>query len=104
MNPPLIEWASLAAILAMVAAVYATRIVGFWMMGHVIITPRIRRMLAALPGCVIAAILAPLVWKSGVPAVAGVAAAAGLMLFWRNEFIAVLVGILVVALLRAAGL
>jgi len=104
MTEPVIEWPSIVAILAMVAATYSTRIAGFWMMGHVVITPRVRRMLDALPGCVLAAILAPLMWRSGTPAAAGVAVAAGLMLLWRNEFIAVFVCIMVVALLRAAGL
>jgi uncharacterized membrane protein len=98
------EWPAIVAIMAMVAATYATRVAGFWMMGHVAITPRVRRMLDALPGCVLAAILAPLIWRSGIPAAAGVAAAAGLMLLWRNEFVAVFVAIAVVALLRAAGL
>lgn len=104
MTEPGIEWPTIVVILAMVAATYTMRIAGFWMMGHVVITPRVRRMLDALPGCVVAAILAPLVWRSGMPAAAGVAVAAGVMLLWRNEFIAVFVCIAVVALLRAAAL
>lgn len=104
MTEPGIEWPTIVVILAMVAATYTMRIAGFWMMAHVVITPRVRRMLDALPGCVVAAILAPLIWRSGMPAAAGVAVAVGLMLLWRNEFIAVFVCVAVVAALRAAGL
>jgi uncharacterized membrane protein len=94
---------ALLAVLAMAAASYLTRISGFWMMGHVPLTPRLRRMLDALPGSVVAATVLPLVVKSGVPAALGLVAVIGLMLWRRNEFLAVGVGIAVVALMRAAG-
>jgi uncharacterized membrane protein len=101
---PELDAASIAAILAMTAATYLTRAAGFWMMGHVPITARVRRMLDALPGCVLIAILAPMVARSGVPGIAAVVVAATLMTLWRNEFLAVLAAIATVAGLRAAGL
>ena len=47
-------WGPLAAIAAMAAATYSMRAGGFWLMTHVPLTPFVRRMLAALPGSVIA--------------------------------------------------
>lgn len=98
------EFSAITAILIMTAATYVTRIAGFWLMGHVTVTPRVQRMLDALPGSVVAAIAAPMVFKNGAPAGIAIFAVLAFMLLWRNEFIAVLVGIIVVALLRAAGL
>ncbi len=95
---------ALLAVLAMAGASYLTRISGFWMMGHVPLTPRLRRMLDALPGSVVAATVLPLVVNGGGPAALGLVAVIGLMLWRGNEFLAVGVGIAIVALTRAAGL
>jgi uncharacterized membrane protein len=42
------EWGVAAAIAAMAVATYAMRAGGFWLMGHVPLTPRLRRILEAL--------------------------------------------------------
>ena len=55
------DWGVLAAILAMALATYAMRAGGFWLMGHVPPSPRLRRMLEALPGSVVAATVLPIV-------------------------------------------
>ena len=57
-----------AGILAMAVATYLTRVSGFWLMGHVPLTARLRRMLEALPGAVVAATVLPIVMKTGMPA------------------------------------
>ncbi len=48
-------WGVGAAILAMAVATYAMRATGFWLMARVPVTPRLRRMLDALPGSVVVA-------------------------------------------------
>lgn len=92
------------AILAMGLATFAMRAGGFWMMGHVPLTPRVRRMLEALPGSIIVAIIVPVVAKAGAAAVLAVVTAAALMLLRRNEFLAVTGGVIVAAVARAAGI
>ena len=69
----------------MAAATYAMRAGGFWLMAHVALTPRVRRMLGALPGSIIAALVLPLVAKTGPVAVLAVSAAAAAMILRRNE-------------------
>ena len=49
------DFGVLAAIAAMAVATYAMRAGGFWMMQHVPPSPRLRKMLNALPGSVIVA-------------------------------------------------
>lgn len=93
-----------AAIVAMAVATYLTRISGFWLMAHVPLTARLRRMLEALPGAVIAATVLPIVVKVGMPAALAVAASLAAMIVRRNEFLAVAVGIGAAAAARAAGL
>lgn len=99
-NEPL---AFLAALGAMVAATYLMRAGGFWLMGRVPIGPRVKRMLNALPGSVVAATVLPIVVKSGPAALAAVLAALAAMLITRNDFVAVVAGIGAAALIRAGG-
>lgn len=100
----LFSWPALVAILAMTAMTYLMRTGGFWLMAHVPITLRVRRMLEALPGAVIVAIVLPIVMKAGVAAVIGVGVAVASMLARRNEFLALAAGVGTVALARAFGL
>ena len=44
MNDPA-SYGPMAGILAMALATYLTRVIGFWLMGHVPMTARVRRML-----------------------------------------------------------
>jgi uncharacterized membrane protein len=92
---------AIAAILAMGAVTYGMRAGGFWLMGHVPLTPRVRRMLEALPGTVVVATVLPLAVREGLPAMLAVAAAIGAMLIRRNDFLAVIAGMAVAALARA---
>lgn len=93
----------IAIVAAMAVAVYLTRAGGFWLIGRVPIGPRLARMLAALPGAIIAATVAPLLAHGGISALAAAVSALAAMLALRNDFAAVLAGIGAAALVRAAG-
>jgi branched chain amino acid efflux pump len=93
----------LAVIAAMTVAVYITRAGGYWLIGRVTIGPRLRKMLDALPGAIIAATIAPLLAHGGVSALAAVTAALLAMIGLRNDFAAVASGLVAAALVRTAG-
>ena len=93
----------IAVIAVMTIVVYFTRAAGFWLIGRFTIGPRLRRMLDALPGAVIAATIAPLMIHGGVSAFAAVGAALLAVVTLRNDFAAVVAGVGVAALVRVAG-
>jgi uncharacterized membrane protein len=92
------------AIAAMAIATYLMRAGGFWLMARVPLTPRVRRMLEALPGSIVAAIVLPIVAHGGPAAMLAISAALVTMIGARNEILAIGVGVGVAALGRAAGL
>ena len=92
-----------AVLAAMTLAVYITRAGGYWLIGRVSIGPRLRKMLDALPGAIIAATIAPLLVHGGISAFCAVAAALIAMIALRNDFAAVASGLAAAALMRAAG-
>jgi uncharacterized membrane protein len=93
-----------ALLLAMTLAAFATRAGGYWLIGRFYIRPRLHRMLDALPGLVIASIVAPVLVRNGLSAGCAVVAAMGTMIVLRNDFAAVVAGIAAAALARMAGL
>jgi uncharacterized membrane protein len=94
----------LVAVLAMAAATYAMRGGGFWLMSHVRLTARLRRMLETLPGAVIVATVLPIVAREGLAAALAIAAAGAVMLIRRSDLLAVVTGMAVAAAVRACGL
>ena len=94
-------YGTLVAILAMGLVTYAMRAGGFWLMAHVPLTARVRRILEALPGAVVVATVLPIVVRDGIPAMLAVAAAGVAMTIRRNDFLAVLVGMAVAIAARA---
>ena len=102
MNDPAI-YGPMAGILAMAFATYFTRVAGFWLMGHVTLTLRVRRMLEVLPGAIVVATVVPLTAKAGMPGLIGIGVTLGCMLVRRNEFLAVALGLTAVSLTRAFG-
>ncbi len=94
----------LVAILVMAAITYVMRIGGFWLMSHVTLTPRVRRMLDALPGSMVAAIVLPIIAKSGAIAAVAVVAAGAAMILSRNAMLAIAIAVVLAALGRNAGL
>jgi uncharacterized membrane protein len=95
---------TLTAIFAMAIVTYLCRISGYGLMGFVPLTPAVRRGLAALPGSIVLATLVPLVEKSGTAAVIAIVAAVIAMILTRREFVALIIGLAVVAGLRASGM
>jgi uncharacterized membrane protein len=89
---------------AMTVTVYLTRAGGYWLIGRVTIGPRLRRMLNALPGAVIASTIAPILVQGGVRALLSMLAAATVMYFLRRDFAAVAAGVAVAAGAFAFGL
>ena len=53
------------AFAVMAAVTIASRLGGFWLMGYVNVTPRVRRMLNALPGSIIVAAALPVAINGG---------------------------------------
>lgn len=102
MSDPII-YGPMAGILAMAFATYFTRVIGFWLMGHVRMTARVRRMLETLPGAIVVATVVPLAAKAGAAGVAAVAVTVASMAMRRNEFLAVALGLAVISLARAYG-
>ena len=102
MNEPL-AYGAIIGILAMAAATLMTRIAGYWLMGHIPMTRRVRRGLQILPGAIMAAIVVPIVAKAGPVALLAVMVAAGSMMVRRNEFVAVGLALAAASLARAFG-
>jgi len=93
----------LVAIFMMAIVTFLIRAGGFWFMGRVPITPRVRCMLEALPGSIVAAAVLPIAVKSGVPAFLAIGAAIAVMIMYRGALVAVAAGMLAAALARWLG-
>ena len=97
------DFGVLAAIAAMAVATYAMRAGGFWMRRHVPPSPRLRKMLNALPGSVIVAAVLPIIVRDGITAVLAIGAAVAAMLLTQRDIVAVIAGMAVAVAARAAG-
>jgi uncharacterized membrane protein len=91
------------AIAAMTAVTLSMRLGGYFLMSYVTVTPRVRRMLDALPGSVIAAAVLPVALQGGAVAIAAVVLAMLAMYLSRSDIVAIVVGVGAAALLRAMG-
>lgn len=91
------------AFAVMTAVTVAARLGGFWLMGYVNVTPRVRRMLDALPGSIIVAASLPIAVNGGAVVLLAIGAAVAITIIRRNEFVAVITGMAVAALARAMG-
>ena len=92
------------AFAVMAAVTVASRLGGYWLMGYVTITPRVRRMMDALPGSIIVAAALPVVVNGGLVAMLAIGAAVAVTIIRRNDFITVITGMAVAAAARAIGL
>ncbi|WP_150524722.1 AzlD family protein [Roseibium sediminis] len=106
MSEPLIpaDWMFIVAVLGMTAVTYAMRACGYWIMGQVPLTPRVRRALEALPGAIIVSTILPIALKGGLSTMMALAMAALVMAVLKRDFVAVVVAAVCAALLRASGL
>ena len=93
-----------AGIVAMALAACLTRFAGYWLMAHVPVTVRVRRMLETLPGAIIVATIVPLAARGGIAGLIGIGVTLASMLLRRNEFLAVALGFAAVSLARAYGI
>jgi uncharacterized membrane protein len=91
-------------VLGMTAVTYALRAGGYWVMGRVPITPRVRRGLEALPGAIIVSTILPIILQGGLAVGLCLIVAAAAQIRLRKEYIAVFCAAAVAAGLRAAGL
>ena len=96
-------WGSALAIASMALATYLCRIAGVLIMSRVRITPRIERGLRALPGSIIMATILPVALDNGLPAILALAATAATMIVTRSELASLLLGLGVLAVIRAFG-
>jgi uncharacterized membrane protein len=92
------------AIAAMTLVTLSLRLGGYFMMSYVTVTPRIRRVLDALPGSVIAAAVLPVALQGGFVAITAVVLAMLAMYFSRSDIVAIVIGVGAAALLRAIGM
>ena len=91
----------IAMLAAMAAAVTVCRIGGYWLLGRFTIGARLRKILNALPGAVIVAIILPLAVRGGTAAIVSVVTALVVMALRRNDLLAVVCGVGVAAFVRA---
>lgn len=104
MGADLLRTDVMVVIAVMAVVTIALRTTGFWLMGFVPVTPRVKRMLDALPGSIIAAAVLPVVAQGGIVAALAVVSAMVSMWLTRSDFVAVITGMGVAALARLAGL
>jgi len=90
-----------AAIGAMMIMTILAKTMGFWILGRVPLTARLRRGLEALPGGVILATVVPITLESGLPGVLAVGMAALTMALTRKDWLAVAIGLATLAGYRA---
>ncbi|HEY8580659.1 MAG TPA: AzlD domain-containing protein [Beijerinckiaceae bacterium] len=98
-----IENGHLYAIAAMAVVTALLRVGGYWLIGLVPITPRLRRGLEALPIAIFAASIAPLAVQGGPAGWIAAPVVALLMLATGREIVALLAGLAVAAAVRALG-
>ncbi len=85
----------------MTVATVLTRILGVWAMRFVPLTPKVTLFLNGMANTVLVALVAPYVWEGDWAMRAGVAAAILVMATTRKTVVAMAVGTVVCALLRA---
>ncbi len=90
----------LVAILGMAVVTYITRAGGFWLMGHVSITPRIERFLRQMASGVLIAIVTAAAMSGDAAMWIGLGAVLAIMLLMRRSMTAILVGMAIAAALR----
>ncbi len=103
MNEPA-TYGVMVAIGLMAVVTYLCRISGYALMRYVPLTPRVRRGLNVLPGCIIISAIAPIALRGGTTAITALAVAIFVMIWRRSELLALVAGLLVVTGLRSLGL
>ncbi|MCV0426365.1 MAG: AzlD domain-containing protein [Roseibium sp.] len=94
----------LFVVLGMTAVTYALRAGGYWVMGRVPITPKMRRGLEALPGAIIVSTILPIILQGGLAVGLCLIVAAAAQIRLKKEYIAVFFAAAAAAGLRVVGL
>ncbi len=94
----------LLAILAMAAASYACRVLGYLLMGYVPVTSRVQAALKAIPLGVMIGIVMPAVVSGKVPELVGLAVVFAAMRLTGKDVVAALAGAGAVGLCRWLGM
>lgn len=97
----MIDLSMLLTILTMALVTYATRVSGYLLLRNRVLSARMKRMLEAIPGCVLIAVIAPAFATQNIANL--LALALTLLLASRCSFVVTVVGsIVLTALLRYA--
>jgi uncharacterized membrane protein len=91
-------------LLIMAAASFLCRASGFWLMRFVSVTPRVQAALNATPLAVMVGIVAPAAARGNIPEIAGLGAVFIAVRLNADDVLAAILGVAVLAGLRAAGL
>jgi uncharacterized membrane protein len=102
LNAPL-PHGELYAIAAMAFVTALLRVGGYWAIGRVPLTLRLRRGLEALPAAIFAATIAPLALRGGPAGWIGAAVVAATMYLTGREIAALAAGLAAAASVRALG-
>ncbi len=92
------------AVLAMSGVTFLLRAGGYFIMGRVPMTPRVRRGLETLPGAIIISTILPIALDKGSPAIICLALAVFIMAVFKRDLMAVIVAIAGAAGARYLGL
>ena len=95
-----VETLTLITIIGMALVTYFTRVGGLWLMSRVEISPRLESCLTHLPGSILSAIAAPMVFAADLIGLTGVAATVLVAVKTQNLLLAILTGVGVVCALR----
>jgi uncharacterized membrane protein len=96
-----VDGTALAAILGMALVTYATRAGGFWLAGRLPPSGRVAAGLRYAPGAVLAAIIAPAALDAGPAGIAALLLTVVVARRTKSLLIAAVVGVVLVAVLRA---
>ena len=99
-----LDAAFIPLLLTMAAASFLCRASGFWLMRFVPVTPRVEAALKATPLAVMVGIVAPAAARGNIPEIAGLGAIFIAVRLNGNDVLAAIVGVAVLAGVRAAGL
>ena len=88
-----VEPLTLAAILLMGLATYACRGGGYWLFRQISPSPRVRAVLAYIPGTLFVSYVIPAILQGGLQPAAGAAVTLGVMLATRNLVAAMICGV-----------
>jgi branched chain amino acid efflux pump len=99
-----LDAAFIPLLLTMAAASFLCRASGFWLMRFVPVTPRVQAALNATPLAVMVGIVTPAAARGNIPELAGLGAVFIAVRLNGDDVLAAIVGVAVLAGLRAAGL